>query len=120
MICVLDENLVCLFAEGKYLDELRMSGNDLAGTPYLDHLPDALRDSIRQHLERAQRGGMQSTEIAHDGQQGESVQMNMSVGGGLVPGGVTMNVNVTTTGSLDPGSQSTTHQSVQHTTHTST
>ena len=67
MICVLDENLVCLFAEGKYLDELRMSGNDLAGTPYLDHLPDALRDSIRQHLERAQRGGMQSTEIAHDG-----------------------------------------------------
>jgi hypothetical protein len=56
----------------------------------------------------------------HDGQHGESVQMNMSVGGGLVPGGVTMNVNVTTTGSLDPGSQSTTHHAVQHTNHTST
>jgi PAS domain S-box-containing protein len=67
MICVLDENLVCLFAEGKYLDELRLSGNDLAGTPYLDHLPDELREGIRQNLERALKGGIQSTEIAHNG-----------------------------------------------------
>ena len=67
MICVLDKDLKCVFAEGKSLSELRMSGKELAGTAYLDHLPDHVRTDVRNLLEATQQGGMHSTEVEHDG-----------------------------------------------------
>ena len=67
MICVLDDRFNCLFAEGQSLVDLRMTGKEMAGTPYLDHVPDALQSSMRTHLKEALNSGNDSIEVEHDG-----------------------------------------------------
>lgn len=67
MICVLDRDFKCVFAEGKSLSELRMSSKALEGTDYLAHVPESVREEIQSMLMATLETGASSHEVEHEG-----------------------------------------------------
>lgn len=64
-ISVLDENLNYLMVEGKQLYEMNITSEALYGSPYLDQIPEAVRQEVEAHLNLVLQGQDQNFELSY-------------------------------------------------------
>lgn len=64
-ISVLDENLNYLMVEGKQLYEMDITSEALYGSPYLDQIPELVRDQVEARLKKVLAGENQNFELSH-------------------------------------------------------